>query len=964
MSLRYSLFLLFLVFTHAQELCTKEVYSQYLSSYPIKCEDDCTEYTELHFPDFKKSCQHMVSKQPYTPYQMEFTMLSDFSEDDLDEVMDVKQKHSRRGSYYEPIEAKEDAVEPAFTTMDRDFCSEDAELREYAKPNDCSLSWVTMIVNAGERALAMIGGSEKLSAAFVMECYAKGDACNGLGMADIAEGLKKIGLVTEREANRVLEEGGNLCSIPQSKHFTFKVLKAEGPNRGGLMNLIGEGNPVLTLLSIDLNRLRFVKDMREEDVTLSGTVYEPSLYGLVTGYVKTTEEVDGYWVVEGTPSPCESVNVKVPMRDNETNSDYAGIAGYAFAIEFNGKRDFVVPSEGLTSVDAIPSFAQSIVFAADSFSEMSEVDFSRFRELKELVFGANSFVNVGSLELVGLHKLERLRFEVGAFANGFNLVLDDLTSLSDLVFSADCFTGNPPGRRLADVSGYGLRINYCLSIRRVVIGKKVFTQVKTVTIANLPAIEEVTIEEGALPSVEVLNMEDTPSVKKLSIAPGSLEVCKTLVMVNVAIKAESVKDVLKVSKECLKSLKKVTVSSDDTMMEIVKDLKEKLEKEVEVEVVVPTTAVPTVIPTTVAPIQPTTAAPATEAPTTTAPTTVAPTTAPTTVAPTTVAPTTVTPTTVVPTTAAPTVAPTTVAPTTTAPTTAAPTEAPITTVPPTPTPEPWFPIYDPYILGDNCNYEKQRTCYWDVIKDDDVTRQFLAVRDAYPTKALAHTRVLALSGMTSLSLELFHESLSKQRKNEAPIDTYFYSDTLLSRSLNRELIPRLMELLQYTYPSRLVFIQGTFKREGFKTMLDWMIANAHHGYLKNLKYFQVSEHNIQSCVNASNTQALMTAILSDLKTICEDKEHFPLLETINLDNNGYNEGGSTDVSAFAMQLMQACPSSSGVEVSAWTNLGRPYTKMCGDVADSYLYYDLDDEREIAQCRYTWNWELKSQYRIL
>ena len=448
----------------------------------------------------------MVSKQLYTPYQMEFTMLTDFSEDDLTGVMDVKQKHSGRGSYYEPIEAKEEAVEPAFTTMDRDFCSEDAELREYAKPNNCSLSWVTMIVNAGERALAMIGGSEKLSAAFVKKCYTRGDACNGLGMADIAEGLKKIGLVSEREANRVLEERGDLCSIPQSKHFTFKVLKAEGPNRGGLMNLIGEGNPVLTLLSINLNRLRFVKDMREEDVTLSGTVYEPSLYGLVTGYVKTTEEVDGYWVVEGTPSPCESVNVKVPMRDNETNSDYAGIAGYAFAIEFNGKRDFVVPSEGLTSVDAIPSFAQSIVFAADSFSELSEVDFSRFRELKELVFGANSFANVGSLELVGLHKLERLRFEAGAFANGFNLVLDDLPSLVDLQFSEGCFTGKPSGRRLADVSGYGIRISGCSSLRRVVIPGGSFTHATVVSMVSLSAVEEVRIEEGALPKAKVVSM--------------------------------------------------------------------------------------------------------------------------------------------------------------------------------------------------------------------------------------------------------------------------------------------------------------------------------------------------------------------------------------------------------------------------------------------------------------------------
>ncbi|OAO15907.1 hypothetical protein AV274_2384, partial [Blastocystis sp. ATCC 50177/Nand II] len=239
---------------HTEGICSSEAYDVYLEAYPVKCGLDCTEYKEEHFDTFEKNCKEMVSRQSYTPYQMEFTMLMDFSKNNLDGIMDMEQKHSRRGSYYEPIEAKEEAVEPAFTTMDRDFCSEDAELRAYAKPNNCSLSWVTMIVNAGERALAMIGGSEKLSAAFVKKCYAEGDACNGLGMADIAEELKKIGLVTEREANRVLEEGGNLCSIPQSKRFTFKVLKAEGPNRGGLMNLIGEGNPVLTLLSIDLNR--------------------------------------------------------------------------------------------------------------------------------------------------------------------------------------------------------------------------------------------------------------------------------------------------------------------------------------------------------------------------------------------------------------------------------------------------------------------------------------------------------------------------------------------------------------------------------------------------------------------------------------------------------------------------------------------------------------------------------------
>ena len=34
-----------------------------------------------------------------------------------------------------------------------------------------------------------------------------------------------------------------------------------------------------------------------------------------------------------------------------------------------------------------------------------------------------------------------------------------------------------------------------------------------------------------------------------------------------------------------------------------------------------------------------------------------------------------------------------------------------------PTPEPWFPIYDPFILGDNTNYESQSTCYEQIISD-------------------------------------------------------------------------------------------------------------------------------------------------------------------------------------------------------------------------------------------------------
>ena len=112
----------------------------------------------------------MASKASYTPYDMEYTMLTDFSDEDLDGMMNVTQKHSGRGAYYPYVPVEQDAVDPVFTTMERDFCPEGSSFREYAQPNNCSLSWVTMIINAGERAMAMIGGTEKLSAEFVKEC--------------------------------------------------------------------------------------------------------------------------------------------------------------------------------------------------------------------------------------------------------------------------------------------------------------------------------------------------------------------------------------------------------------------------------------------------------------------------------------------------------------------------------------------------------------------------------------------------------------------------------------------------------------------------------------------------------------------------------------------------------------------------------------------------------------------------
>ena len=943
----------------------------------------------------------MMNRVPYTPYTMEFTMLTDFKAKDLTNMSDVEQKHTGKGSYYDPITPFADAVTPDYSFRARDFCFADPFLAQSAASSSCSLSWITMIVNAGERALALKGIDEKLSAEFVRKCYTKRDICRGLTMNEIYVNLNRVGLASE---SRVASETGDICSIPKSEVYHFSTFRPEGPNRGGLMNLVKEGNPVLSLLSIDLLRLRYVKDMRDEgeDVTLSGTVYQPSFYAIVTGYKKTTSEEDGYWIVEGNVSPCEGVNLRLPMRDSETNSNYAGIAGYAFAIEFTEPLDIVVIQSRYPTFDSIPSYAKSLRFAEGIYSELNAVDFSRFTNLEEVVFGRNSFSKVLELDLSNMLKLKRVVFEEGAFENGVSLVMDNNPVLEDVELAEGTFNGDSSGRRLGDMPR-GLRIQSCVMVHTIVLPGRCFVFATVLIVIDLPALSTLKVEENALPAVKKMELVQLPVLSSIELKSGSMNGCEEVKMDRVSTTVVDVTTVIKVDSNTLVNLQVIVVVNTVAEKELGEDLKEKVDKDdVTIEVEVPTTMVPTVPVTEQPTVKPTEqpTVPPTEQPTIppTQPTTEVPTSQPTeqpTTQPTTQPPVQPTeqPTSqpTVPVTEPPTVPPTeqpTVPPTeqptvqpTQQPTTLPPTQPPTvpvtdqptipptqqpTTLPPTPTPtpEPWFPVFDPFILGDNCEYESSNTCYNDVLKDDDTTIRYLTVRDAYPTKALAHTRVLAFAGMTQLSLDLWHESLSKQVKNENPIDMYMYGDVLLSRMMDAPLIPRLMELTQYTYPSRLVFVYGTFKREGFKEMLDWMIANADKGYFKNLKYFAVNEHNIQSCVVIENADSLKESILADLKTICEDTVNFPMLSEMNFDNNGFSEGGGAyDISTFAEALMDACSSTSRViDISAWSDPSVVYPNMCGSTSSSYSYYDLSDEREIAQCRFTWHWEVKKGYR--
>ncbi|KAK8819268.1 hypothetical protein WA577_003734, partial [Blastocystis sp. JDR] len=476
----------------AIRMCSEEEYDDYLQKYSLKCGGTCDEYKRLHYNDFVANCRDMMSLESFSPYSMEFTILTDFSKRDLQGLHDVQQKHSGRGSYYEEIVPDVDHIEPVYSTMEREYCSNHPSLSQYAVSSNCSLSWVTMIVNAGERVLAQMGINERLSVDFVLQCYNRSDICEGMTMNEIATRLRQIGLVREEDAKHAMDEGESVCSIPLSQHYRFDVQKPEGYNRGGLMNLVSAGNPVLVAISMDLFQLRFVKDMREEEEVLRRSVYQPSIYGLVTGYLKTTDEVDGYWVFEGTPSPCESVNVKLPMRANETNTDFAGIAGYAFAIALKGgipttvvpttvapttiAPTTVAPTPTLYpitanecwSVTPVPLNVEVITVGDGKCNgENERIDLSKYVNLKNVSIGNECFFHQDVLNLTGLHSLERVMIGERSFTKRKNSY------------------GNDTNRKLY--------VKNCDALKELKIGPYSFSDYSLIEIENVNSLELIEI---------------------------------------------------------------------------------------------------------------------------------------------------------------------------------------------------------------------------------------------------------------------------------------------------------------------------------------------------------------------------------------------------------------------------------------------------------------------------------------
>ena len=121
----------------------------------------------------------------------------------------------------------------------------------------------------------------------------------------------------------------NLCHIRFNHMYRFNMIGMEGRNKGGLMNLVSEGYPTLSLIALSINNLRFVPPQSNQHFI--GVLNEPSVMGVVKGYDSQSQHP--YWLVDVSIIPCEPIQLRLPMTSSETNANYGGIAGYAFGIE-------------------------------------------------------------------------------------------------------------------------------------------------------------------------------------------------------------------------------------------------------------------------------------------------------------------------------------------------------------------------------------------------------------------------------------------------------------------------------------------------------------------------------------------------------------------------------------------------------------------------------------------------------
>ena len=143
-------------------------------------------------------------------------------------------------------------------------------------------------------------------------------------------------------------------------------------------------------------------------------------------------------------------------------------------------------------------------------------------------------------------------------------------------------------------------------------------------------------------------------------------------------------------------------------------------------------------------------------------------------------------------------------------------------------------------------------------------------------------------------------------------------------------------------------------REGIAAVIQWMVDNREKGYFVNLELLQITGHKAASFEGSDMGVVLQNQIVANLHAMCTDKTHFPKLKALNFNDNAYNEFNN----GLDAALRGACDKeTTGVTIRAY-QVKVWYPPMCSATdPDNYAYYDRDDAKEMAQCGFTWNWEM-------
>lgn len=302
-----------------------------------------------HYPFYYTSCITLNSIRYKYPFASTLNALADFNTTHLDLLADISVKYHRTGSYADPIIP----LQPSFFNPhihSRHLCSTHPQLQSYMISHQCSTSWISAIQEAAEAAMLRHNQTVHFSFDFIKECAPiDDDGCNGMHPKDIQHFLSNVGLITEEEYESVSSHD-DLCHIRFNHMYRFNMIGMEGRNKGGLMNLVSEGYPTLSLIALSINNLRFVPPQSNQHFI--GVLNEPSVMGVVKGYDSQSQHP--YWLVDVSIIPCEPIQLRLPMTSSETNANYGGIAGYAFGIE---PLHSSVCSQSLSTIPIIPLFS-------------------------------------------------------------------------------------------------------------------------------------------------------------------------------------------------------------------------------------------------------------------------------------------------------------------------------------------------------------------------------------------------------------------------------------------------------------------------------------------------------------------------------------------------------------------------------------------------------------------------------